>query len=400
MNHNDYYMSLANRIAEFVMHNNSYSINSYLESQTYSRIYSFKEEKNLSFRNRLQHEENIRHFHSDFKDCLIWNSQFKIIGHPLPRPFVLELSTYVYDCHSRDPSYPPKPIYPNVEEFTKVIKCFEPFISSIDLLIHNAPKSLSGKNINSYLKEVLSLNNKDLLLKLHFDDFRETVADELSILTNRFSNEKDTEIKEGITNYLSLRESILEKNKDKNFELDIFEQIKVILHSDYWADILDYFPTLRQEKNKPIESKDVFSLNSNPVHYLDLDKEYILGISKTIITDRDFFAMVSIITEAINSHKPDTVEFINSVPINGQIKVFISGVDMNQDMAIKIGHLFESMINEYNSDNVIKTGNYSGNRDETIGKNQEYLNKLAEIYWLDIELTPASNTNIIKKSKI
>lgn len=417
---NSYYLSIANKIEEFIKENNSYSINSTIKPSYCTRAYYFDEERDFSYRKKLQHQEDLKTFITDFKDYLFWNSKLEILGKALPRSFVLELSIYIYDSHSHDPIYPPRPIIPSVEEFTKIIKCFGSHIQSIDLLIHNAPSSINGKHINSYLKEVLSLNNKELLSKLHFDDFKEVVNDELSILANRFINEKDPEIKDGILNYLSNRESILEKNKDKNFEIDLFKQLKAILHSDYWAEVQDYFPNMRKEKNKPTEFTNAFILNSNPIYYIDLNKDYILGISKSIITDKDFSNMISSITESINLHKPDNIDFITPTPINGQLKVFISSADLTQDMVIKIGKLFESMIMEYNSDNVIQTGNYSGNIDEIeynsdnvistgnyrgnideiISKNQKYLNKVAETYWLELEIDVNPTTNINKKLKI
>jgi hypothetical protein len=395
-----YYRTLADGIENFIKHNSSYILGASLDPQYFSNSYFFKEVRNVSFTQKLALDEVAKAFNKDLKNHLIFDNKLKFEGRPFPRSFTLELSTYIYDSHYRDPGLPPRPIIPNIEEFTKVIKCFESLTLSLDLFIHNAPKSIPGKNINLYLKEVLSLNNFSVISDLNKDSFREIINDELEILTNRFSNEKDIEIKDGISNYLKNRESLFKRHNDKDFEVDLFEQIKVILHSDYWDEMVDYLPNIRPQKKIPIESKSVFKLNDNPIQSINLDKEYILGISRTIITDRDFSTMISVINEAINLHKPENIDFITPTLINGNIRIFLSSEDMTQDKANKIGKLFESMIHEYNSENVVKTGNYSGNRDEIVKINQEYLNKAAEVLWLHIELSDSSTIENKRKYKI
>lgn len=396
----DYYLNLTNRIEEFILQNNNFSLHSYWDAKNLCNNYFIKEEKFSSSHRGNDALKVIQNFSNDLKNYLMLDHSFKITDNILPRSFILELSIYLYDSHSHDPSLPPKAIIPSIEEFAKVIKVFESVIPTLDLFIHNAPQSIAGKNITSYFKEVLSLNNTSCISKLHQEDFYEIINDEMEMLTNRFSNEKDHELKEGIKNYLTHKEPILEKYHNKDFEENLFEQIKVILHSDYWSEMVDYLPTMRVKKHTSAEFKDMFKMNTNPVHYFDLDKDYILGISNSIITDRDFSSMVSTISDAINTNKPNNIDFINPSQINGQFKVFISGIDINEDMVNKVGKIFESMIHEYNSENVIKTGSYKGNRDNTIRKNQDYLNKASEVYWLNIELGNENEQKNNKKNKL
>jgi hypothetical protein len=71
----------------------------------------------------------------------------------------------------------------------------------------------------------------------------------------------------------------------------------------------------------------------------------------------------------------------------------MSGNGLDENLAIKIGNLFEQMIHEYNSDNVSKNLN-------SYKKNKKYLDKAAETLWLGLELGNKSLVDSKKKPKI
>ena len=394
---NDYYEYFIERLREVIEKNNnknpSYWINKVKDQP---HVYSVDKLDGFSSTQREHGKEIFNEFIKDFKAHLLSDAPFKLVyKNYFPNSLIMGISDYLYNSYFRDDYLPRKNLNPTLEQFTKVLKCFEEVISTTFLLSLEVPRDMKDINPNYFIKAIFSLDNKKYYENLKEQEFHEVAKGELDQLYNHFYNEKDPLIKESLIIYLKNRETTLEKFP--NVQLQILEQVKAIVHSDYWSEISLYFPNLKKKDlNK---EKTVFNTNINPVYFIEINKDYIMNASPTIITNADFSNMISLVTKSIVLNKPDNIDFIEVSEINNRIKLFVSGVDLNQDKVHKIGDLFELMINEYNSDKIVKYSNYYTIKNDSIKEaNKDYLNKAAETYWLNLELE--KNNLIKRKNKI
>ncbi len=390
---NDYYEYFVERVREVIEKDkgrlSAFWINK-VEGQP--NTYCFQKLEGYSSSQAKYGKEILNQFISDFKNYLINDAPFKIVYKDFfPHSFLMGISEYLYNSYFKDDYLPRKDLNPTVEQFTKALKCFEDVIHTTFVLSLDVPQNM--KNPNEYIKAIYSLNNQSYYEKLNEEDFREIVRGELDQLINNFSYEKDPVIKESLIIYVKNREVILEKFP--KLQLMIFDQIKAIVHPDYWSDLANFLPVLN--KKDSINQMSVFSLNTNPIYAIDLNINHIMSISSTIFTEQDFSKMISLITDSINLHKPTNIDFIETSEKNNKFKIFISGENLEQDKVMKIGNLFEFMIAEYNSDNVIKQSDYHMD-DAANNKNKQYLHKAAEKHWLNLELD--NNNQVKRKNKI
>lgn len=223
-----------------------------------------------------------------------------------------------------------------------------------------------------------------------------------------YANSKSIAIKEGLINYLKNKQKHLSKYGKPENENSLLADLKKITHSDHWSDLALCLPIYAKERAKKSKVSNIFEFGVNPIYYLNLSKDNLLGFSLSTVTDDDMFDMMNSIRKALNSTKPEGVDSIDlSQPkspndIDDTIwenpKIYLSGKIVDQKMVIKFSSLLEKMIIEFNSPHVDKNKNRNGDY-EIREKNKAYLRKMAEIYWLDLELDD-SETKKKKVSKV
>ena len=403
MNKNNiYYDHLVNKV-EYILYNKGYSPYSLgycVVKGIDEGSYYIQDLNSSSAKESYNNSENIKSLLKDFKNHLINNRPFKLLYNNedyLYTNFFNRLSDYLFEVRDNNYSSQNSITRPTIEELTKILKCFEEVIPTVVDLIKGLPKNYSpGDPFNTFVPIILSIHNKNIFSNKEEKHLKKMISDEIDSLTSSFSNETDLEIVKALKGYLSNKYEFISNLNHPNFESGLFDTIQYIIDSKYWAEISECLPSLKLSKNKKVADKDLFEIDHNPIFHFNLNRQEILNVSPSVITDRDFNKMISLVSDIINSNKPDSIDFIQTCEVHEEIKVIILGMNMTQDLSFKIGKLFEKMIGEYNSCNVIKQSHYHEDS-EIDKKNKEYLSKAAQVHWLSLELE-APNNNVKRKT--
>lgn len=401
---NEYYDNLVARVRE-ILENEKYGnlpegYGVVKTGENYS--YSFQDLNTLTPEKQAQNNKNINELIQDFENHLVKGTPFNVVNNGaegIYEHFFQIYSNFLFDSADHDTNHYVPAIAPTLEEFEKSARCFENILPSVSFIIRGFPFTYVGKdsNINRFIPTILSLHNKHTYANETQQSIKQCISDELHSMTGFFDSEEDPAIREGLSHYLSNKKTFLSEAKDKKFEMEMLYVIKYLVSSDYWREIASQLPNLNVKKKNPNYSDRLFKINTNTIYQIDLDKEGIFSISPAIITDEDFSNMISIINKSINLHKPEFIDFIQIVE-NGD-KLIISGRDVSKKLAHMVGLLFEQMVHEYNSDNIDKK--FIQTEDEK-NKVQKYLDKAAQVYWLEAQLDKSNinNPSNTKKKKI
>jgi hypothetical protein len=377
--------------------------NIYVVTTEYYRNKSYTEKSN----DDILTENTINSFMYDLKQFLVNDIPFQLIFHDrcytsryssVNRFFELLMSNIYYSGKNN--------IQINLKNFKKLIHLFKDIMQAAstsslfptfcDSAIQNNPYHLE------FSKEILSFDNK---IDYSHDDgkkFWEHVEYEIKKISKSYHGQKSNLLKEGFINYLKNREYFLDKHKDRYKETSLLKTIKSILHSDHWAEVSSYLPNYANRRNE-IENKEIFNIDTNPVYCINIDQTNLLNLSSATITDYDLFNMMKDICEALNITKPQNMHTIELSHVeNGwnqghtkwnDPRIYLSGKNLNNNLVNDILKIIKNMIIEYNSDNVDKNLDDFTIRDEKDKKNFDYLVKMAEVYWLDLELDDAKGIN-------
>jgi hypothetical protein len=336
----------------------------------------------------------MEHLNNDKPFKLKYSKNEDLLNH-----FFEKVSSHFYVINDiRHYSQPNNFIIPTIEEFEKLIKCFEPTLTTIKPFVRAIPihRKEDKHPYLDFIDVVMSLHNDNFYLNKSDVQIKKIIRDELSSLTSQFYAENEPAIAQGIKSYLSKKTKLLEKINDKNFEIELYEVIKNIIHSDLWSDVALFLPSF-SNKNKKIDNQNIFLAPNNQIFHVNLNKEAIFNISSSIIIDKDLEETIKIINLAINKSKPKDIDLIQAINSNGNFKLIMSGLDMDNDKISKLCNLFQDMIYEYNSDNVSKKGSIS--KDE-IENNEKYLAVFAETLWLNFELRKNNEKQANKTHKL
>lgn len=343
-------------------------------------------------------------FLKDFKECLLNDKPFQLEfsqNEKLLEHFFEKTVEYFYlineaTHYTQQNRY----ITPTVDEFSQLVKCFEPTLVSLDKIIEGMPRSYEKYN-SSYtalVPIIMSLHNENFYSNKTPEQLKHIIKNELEALTKPFGEETDPFIAEGIQKYLNKKKKILTQINDKSFEDKLYEIIQSLVHSDFWAETSSCLPNFSSKKKQKTK-QNIFANDGNPIFHLNLNKENILDISPSIISDKDFNKMLAEINLAIDKNKPSSIDFVQTINTGNNFKLIMAGQDMNNSLVLEIGELFQEMINEYNSPNVSKHRSEDETADDK-ANNYKYLSKAAEILWLNIELKEKNVQKTRKANKI
>jgi predicted transcriptional regulator len=343
-------------------------------------------------------------FLKDLKECLVNDKPFQLLfnkNEELLSDFFNKIKEYLYIMNDRRHyTHPDDFIIPTSTEFENILKCFEPTLTSIDIIVRGIPRyyAKSNKDYISLIPIVLSLHNASFYSNKNTSQLKKIIKNELDTLTVLFAAEEEPLIAEGIKQYLKKKKSLLIKINDNDFENSLYEIVQSVVHSDFWADIASNLPSFSKKKKLAIDT-NIFANEGHPIFHINLNKENIFNISPAIISEKDFEKMLKETVTAIGETKPGSIEFVQVIKTSNDVKLIVAGKDMNNELLLKIGRLFESMIYEYNSTNVSKK-NDDDETDEEKKNNSEYLRKAAEVLWLNIELGQTNSKQKNKTTKI
>jgi hypothetical protein len=400
-NKNEYYENLSERVREL------------LGNETYMRLsegyavvkgreegtYFIQARYTISHEQQKENYKIINNFVEDFKNHLINDTPFTVLNngaYHVYEHFFKFYPEFLFNSAARNINNNDK-IIPTLEHFEKATRCFENILPSIDVIVQKFNNTYLGKEnpLINFIPTILSLNNKSTYINEPDHAICESIKNDLVCLVGNFTNEKSPILREGISHYLNNKKEFLTRIKDRGVELELLNVMKYVFHSDYWSEVASQLPTLniRKEKVTPTSDK-LFNLNQNPIYQIDLDKRNIMISSSCLITDEDFDSMVSVVANSMHLHKPNSIEFMQIIAEPG--KIIISGKDVDQNLALGVGQIFEKMVNEYNN-NVPKSPYQTEAEKEEVKK---YLNKTAEVLWLEFGLSKDNENKTKRRSKI
>jgi uncharacterized protein YqgQ len=364
-----------------------------------SLMHSTKEE-------RKNNPQLIGMFINDFSEHLFNNKPFKLLRKDekyydtteFSYDYFLEIFVdHLYDA-SRTRAV--NSINPTIEQFTKVIQCFAPIIDSIRNFLReiNYHEDIHDNHYNEFIYAILSLPNHKPFNK-NYEYYASDINDEIFQLD--FYSNDNLLVKNGIINYLKNREDALKSIVDKDENYQIYDHIKTLIEPKYWEEVALFIPNLNIKKKNPLLAENLFSLNEKPIYQIDLNRDSILNISQTIVTDKDLFEIINLLNKFINLHKPEGIDYILPIHLEDKLFLVMSGEKLNKEMVKDIGGIFEKMIKEYNSDSIIKVINTDdyGKNESNDDKNEDYLNKAAANFWLEFELPNSEKVSSNKKVK-
>jgi hypothetical protein len=366
--------------------------------------------------NKLIIENTLNDFKHDLTEFLVNDIPFKLhfndscyedfYQHSINRFFQSIMSPIYYGGE--------KNIQIELKTFKKLINLFKNIMvaTSIDSLF--PVYGNSNIEFNPYhlefSREILSFNNKIHYSHENTSEFWELIRREISGVAESYNNQKSNLLEEGFINYLKNREEFLSIHKNSYEETQALELIKKVLHCDHWASVAQYFPSYKNRRIKT-ENTEIFSIDTNPVYCININQINLLNLSPYTVTDSDIFEMMKLICKTLNLTKPkdiNTIELSNAESswISAHTKwheprIYLSGKILNDNLINGILKLIQKMIIEFNSENIDKNFNNYEFEERNI-KNKEnfnYLLKIAEVYWLDLELGDAKVGNQ-KVSKI
>lgn len=154
-----------------------------------------------------------------------------------------------------------------------------------------------------------------------------------------------------------------------------------------------------------INEDNIFRINTDPVYCIDISKSDLFNFASFAINDDELFKMMEQIQLALNGTKPD---YVNSMELSGQeySKLYVSGKGIGEELVVKIIHVWRQMIESYNNEYMNKSTNSYIDDMEEFGSladfdsylkrdtvTEDYLNKVAATYWLDLELGGSSEVD-------
>jgi hypothetical protein len=333
------------------------------------------------------HRVTLREFTKDFQNHLLENGSFKILFQdkkPLYNKFFSDLRNKLYEYTTEeegneDDFDPFESSYskPSIEEFERVIKCLEPLIFSIK----HIAKSLPGYD---YAPTLMNLHNEAAFKNKSHKEAKEIIEADILALSGNFQYPQGINVKNGFNAYLTNKKYLLEQINDKYFEKVLWSFMRGSLQSQYWNDIADNLPNLRINSS---QSDSVLTLSNKPIYCIDIDVDAIIDMSPTILNYHELSKVMDTVHKSVIMHKPESVDSIQFNSSNGKMNIITIGEGLTPDLAIKVAHIYEKMVHEYNSENVLKEMKQSDEVDE---KNQNYLNKVAETLWMSMELENSS----------
>ena len=153
---------------------------------------------------------------------------------------------------------------------------------------------------------------------------------------------------------------------------------------------------------------NIFKININPVYCIDIVKSELFNFASFAINDDELYKMMEEIKLALNSTKP---EYINTIELSTpeyfdkweHPKLYLSGKDMDRELIFKVINVWKQMIETYNNEYMDKSTNTYLDDLEEFGSladfdsylkrdtvKEDFLKKVAEAYWLDLELDSSS----------
>jgi hypothetical protein len=294
---------------------------------------------------------------------------------------------------------------PTVEQLIKVVSLFKEGTIRVDNLFDELPRGLDsqGRDYKDFLLFLITIPNTYLLENI--EKTIRTVNAEISGFTNFFNSETDINVKDALKEYLRNREKAFEQINDnkqiasKALEKSLFNRIKKAIAPNYWSELVFAFPNLRNESKGLIPSENLIEPATDKIYHLNLNKATFYKNCPSVINEQDLLDVIELITKAIDLNKPNEINMFHYHPMNNDIKIIFTGVNIDESYLNKIGNLYKEMIAEYNSNNVIKFS-HELKKEEIVLNNTEYLNKAAKMLWLKVLIENDSSDNKKKKLKM
>jgi hypothetical protein len=391
-----YYEHIVHNIYSILSNHSAYSvIKSCVVKDKENNGYLIKSFSNSSDKEKKEHLLILQDFESDLKEHLFYDKPFKIIFQDEKKLYDeiferLNRKLYEYSGEKQevsdddfDPFEHDEYFRPSIEEFKKVVKCLEPLVFSFYPIMKSLPDL-------QYAKTIMELDNKKAFENKSNEQIKDILEyDSLAISSLSHDND-DLEIKSAINTYLYNKNSVFKKINNKHFEKLLWSNLKANFIEDYSIELANKFPNLL---NQAENLNSVVNLSSTKIYCVNIDVQSVLDKCLHILDYKELSKVMTRLNESVSLYKPKDINFINVVNENEKVNIIIGGHELNENLAINIGNIFERMIYEYNSNNVSR-------KTHSFQKDKEFLNKAAETFWLDIELDNQILENKQKKLKI
>jgi hypothetical protein len=288
---------------------------------------------------------------------------------------------------------------PTVEQLIKLVSLFKEGTVRIDSFFDELPRGVDsqGRSYTDFVLFLMTIPNKHLLE--NNPAIIRAVGAEISGFTQFFKAETDTKVKDALKIYLTHRVEEFEKINNTILEQSLFNRIKKAIAPKYWSELIFAFPTLRTDNSELIVSENLIEMPLDKIYHLNLNKAAFYKTCPSVLNERELIETFQLITKAIELNKPTEIDMLYHYSMKNDIKIIFSGHNIDESYLGKIGNLYEKMFFEYNSDNVIKFSN-DLKKDEILSHNIEYLNKVAEMFWLEALLDNNISDNKKKKLKM
>lgn len=288
-------------------------------------------------------------------------------------------------------------IPPTVKELLKVGNLFKEGTIRVDSVFDVIPKGvdINGQEYQDFILFLMSIPNKHL-----FDNNQisvNVINSEFCAFTNMFKSETNPKIKDAFKVYLENRKEFIEKIDSKSLEESLLIRIKKSFAPKYWSEFIFAFPNL-QEQNKGISKDNLIEFDQENIYHLNLNKGALYKFCPSILNEQDLIQIIASVTQAINDNKPQEISMIQFHCMPNDIKIIFSG-SVDSSYLNKVGNLYQLMLDEYNSENIIKFTKDKEEFELALINNTEYLDKASKKNWLSVMLEP-TNDNKKKKLKL
>lgn len=283
---------------------------------------------------------------------------------------------------------------PTSEQLLKIGHLFKEGTIRVDTLIDNLTSTadVNWKDYKDFILFMMTISNEH-----SFTDYNSIIRNikaEVGTFAKLFSSEQDKKVKDTFKIYLGNRQDFIKKLDSEPLEEYILNRIKKSLAPKYWSEMLFAFSHLENRKIGVVKD-NLIEVDPENIYHLNFNKGALYNFCPSILNEKDLINIFGIITKAIDGHKPEEIHMLHYYQMADDLKVMFSG-NIDQTYVTKVGDLFQKMLEQYNSDNFIKT--VQGKEEEVFQHNIEFLNQSAKMLWLDVMLD--KNNNKKKKLKL
>lgn len=359
--------------------------------------YCLKELDKCSIQERKDNLDNIEEFLKDLDSYMDGRASLQFIykdNVTLYYYFSREIFNKLF--YENPFSNKTQPETPTVDQLLKIGQLFKEGTVRVDDIFNDIPRGVdkNGRDYKDFLLFLMTIPNEHLFENNQISV--NTINHEISNFTNAFKSSIDPKVKDTFKIYLGNRKRIIEKINSPALEQNLFGRIKKAVAPKYWSELVFAFPSLVQPKG--IVKDNLVEIADEKVYHLNLNKGAIYNLCPSLINNQDLMFAFRLIHDSILDTKPQEITMIHHYEMKSDIKVIFSGKNIDDSYLGRIGDLYKKMLDQYNNDEVIKLIS-EDNSKHVYSCNKEYLDKSAQMLWMDVMLE-SSVVNNKKKLKM